>query len=87
MKDAFMPFGAGTRGKQSVPVSGAALTPFFSPVCIGLHLARFEIALGAITFLRAYPTARIAARTTDADMEFENFFLIAPKAHKCLVVL
>lgn len=60
--------------------------PSFPPVCIGLHLARFEIALGAITFFKAYPTARVAPQMTEADMEFENFFLIAPKGHKCLVV-
>jgi cytochrome P450 len=90
MKDAFMPFGAGTRGK---PHHNHALEPAFNKfvlfptVCIGLHLAKFEIALGTISFFEAYPTARVAPQMTDDGMEFENFFLIAPKGHKCLVVL
>jgi hypothetical protein len=66
---------------------GTADNSYAHAVCIGVHLARFEIALGAITFFLAYPNAQVAPETTAADMEFENFFLIAPKSHKCLIKL
>ncbi|KAM0788727.1 hypothetical protein ACM66B_002819 [Microbotryomycetes sp. NB124-2] len=69
MKDAFMPFGGGTR------------------VCLGMHLARFEMLLGLIEFMRAFPEASIDESTTDESMSFENYFLVAPKSHKCLIKL
>merc|ERR1712093_319600 len=70
MKDAYMPFGAGTR------------------VCIGSHLALLEMSMAAAVFFRELgTTARIAPETTAESMRFENYFLIAPKSHKCIIEL
>jgi hypothetical protein len=46
-----------------------------------------ELQVAAFLFFKKFPTMRIAATTSDADMEFENFFLIAPKNHRCEVSL
>ncbi|KAG4429099.1 hypothetical protein IFR05_015425 [Cadophora sp. M221] len=67
MKDAWMPFGGGSR------------------VCIGLHLAQSELSLAAAKFFRECSTAVV--RTRDEDMELENYFLVAPRGHKCEIVL
>lgn len=94
MKDAFMPYGGGTRGKPrcSLLLSSCEwhLTFFILPVsivCIGMHLANLELAFGAATFFREFPTARLANDTNESTMEFQNYFLIAPKSHACLVSL
>lgn len=52
-------------------------------MCIGLHLATMEIGLVTAKFFR--DCADIKVLTVDKDMEFENFFLIAPKGHKCVL--
>ncbi len=49
--------------------------------CLGVHLAYLEMSLGVAKFLRECPTTVIKSK--DEGMEFENYFLIAPKAHKC----
>ncbi|KAH7317824.1 putative cytochrome P450 [Rhexocercosporidium sp. MPI-PUGE-AT-0058] len=67
MKDAWMPFGGGSR------------------VCIGLHLAQAELSLAAAKFFRECPTAVV--RTIDEDMELENYFLVAPRGHRCEILL
>ncbi|EXJ86111.1 hypothetical protein A1O1_06480 [Capronia coronata CBS 617.96] len=67
MKDAFFPFGLGSR------------------VCLGIHLASNELLLGAFVFFKTCPTAVLAESTTDSSMEMENYFLIAPRAHRCEV--
>ena len=69
MKDAFMPFGAGSR------------------ICLGIHLALQELMLGAFVFFKTCATARLAPSTTDSSMDFENYFLIAPRSHKCEILL
>lgn len=69
MKDAFAPFGLGTR------------------ICLGQHLARIELLMGTIEFFKTFPNAYIPTETTDASMEPEIFFLIAPKSHKCVIGL
>jgi cytochrome P450 len=53
--------------------------------CIGLHLASMELRIGAFEFFRRFPSARLAQSTTPESMEMENFFLIAPKSHRCEV--
>ncbi|KAH6691824.1 sterigmatocystin biosynthesis P450 monooxygenase [Leptodontidium sp. MPI-SDFR-AT-0119] len=67
MKDAWLPFGGGSR------------------VCIGLHLAQSELSLAAAKFFKECSTTKV--RTRDEDMELENYFLVAPKGHKCEIVL
>ncbi|KAF5235679.1 hypothetical protein FANTH_11629 [Fusarium anthophilum] len=66
-----------------------ALSPFGagSRVCIGLHLAWMELRLGAALFLRECRGARLGPGMTDEMMEMENHFLIAPKAHTCIIKL
>jgi len=53
--------------------------------CVGIHLARMEIRYAVAFFFRECKGMRLAKRTTPETMEFENFFLIAPKAHACHV--
>jgi len=50
-----------------------------------MHLAYMELRLAFATFFRKLPAAVISPETTDAEMEMENYFLIAPKAHRGLV--
>lgn len=66
----------------------AVFSPFGtgSRVCIGLHLARMEMRLGVCEFFRKIPHARLALSTSDESMEMENFFLIAPRSHKCEIL-
>ncbi|KAH3905734.1 hypothetical protein HBI56_211510 [Parastagonospora nodorum] len=51
--------------------------------CIGIHLARMELRYAVAFFFRECRGIRLAPSTTLESMEFENFFLIAPKAHRC----
>ncbi|KAL3419452.1 cytochrome P450 [Phlyctema vagabunda] len=67
MKDAFMPFGGGSR------------------ICIGLHLAYMELSLATAMFFRTFPSARTLA--SEEEMEFENYFVIAPRSHKCEIII
>ncbi|RDW78462.1 hypothetical protein BP5796_06314 [Coleophoma crateriformis] len=67
MKDAFMPFGGGSR------------------VCIGMHLAYMELSLATAMFFRELPGTKTL--TSESDMEFENYFVIAPKGHTCEITL
>ena len=67
----------------------SALSPFGagSRICIGMHLAWMELRLGAALFFRECRGVRLGDGMTDEMMEMENHFLIAPKAHKCIVKL
>lgn len=67
----------------------AAYAPFGAGTrtCIGVHLARMESRLGAAMFLRECKGARLNESTTLESMDIENFFLIAPKSHRCEIVL
>lgn len=66
-----------------------AYSPFGagSRICIGLHLAWMELRLGAALFFRECGGAKISASMTEEMMEMENHFLIAPKGHRCSIVL
>ncbi|KAJ3553602.1 hypothetical protein NPX13_g10852 [Xylaria arbuscula] len=71
MKDAFMPFGGGSR------------------ICIGLHLAKIELRLGAARFFKTFPNATMSSLEgmTDEDMDPKLYFLINPRGHRCLMEL
>ncbi|KAL1891312.1 hypothetical protein Sste5346_007772 [Sporothrix stenoceras] len=56
-------------------------------VCIGIHLARTELRLALAHFFRECPKAKLASTMTDTEMEMENFFLIAPRGHRCMITL
>ncbi|KAF7197679.1 Cytochrome P450 monooxygenase, partial [Pseudocercospora fuligena] len=58
-----------------------------SRTCLGLHIAYGELRLATAEFFRRCPGSRLAESTTEDVMEFENFFLIAPRGHKCEVVI
>ena len=77
-----MPFGGGSRGTQALPLARILLT---TSVCIGLHLAQSELSLAAAKFFKECSNAIV--RTRDEDMEQENYFLVAPKGHKCEIVI
>lgn len=55
--------------------------------CLGIHLAMMELQVGSATFFKRFPNARVLDDFSDEEMEMENFFLVAPKGHKCLVKL
>lgn len=57
------------------------------PVCLGQHLARLEMLLAAIEFFRAFPKAHLPEETTDESMAFQNYFLVQPQSHRCVVNL
>jgi len=58
-----------------------------SRTCLGIHLARMELRLGAAEFFRQCEDAKLAPSTTADSMEMENFFLIAPQSHRCDVLM
>ncbi|KAE9368985.1 cytochrome P450 [Stipitochalara longipes BDJ] len=58
-----------------------------SRVCLGVHLARMELRIAACLFFRECVGATLADSCTDESMEMENYFLIAPKSHRCEIKL
>lgn len=46
-----------------------------------------ELNLAIAKFLRQCQDAQLDASMKDSDMDFENFFLIAPKSHKCDITI
>ncbi|KAJ5704261.1 hypothetical protein N7493_011399 [Penicillium malachiteum] len=71
------------RWNAPTPEMKDAYSPFLTGprTCLGMHLAMFEITCGIFHFLKKCPTAQIAPSTTDESMEFENYFIMAPKGH------
>ncbi|KAK8017822.1 cytochrome P450 [Apiospora rasikravindrae] len=69
MKDAFLPYGLGTRS------------------CVGMHLANMELRISAVRFFKVFPSIVMSSAEgmSDDDMEMMNFFLVAPKGHRCLI--
>jgi cytochrome P450 len=86
MKDASLPFGGGSRSKFYERLCVLSLLTI-SIVCIGLHLARIELRLGAALFFRRFPRARPSNKEgmTEEDMVMKAFFLMAPQGHRCLI--
>ncbi|KAI1819802.1 cytochrome P450 [Xylaria intraflava] len=80
-----------SRWENPTPVMKEVLIPFGggSRICIGLHLAKIELRLGAARFFRAFPNARVSMREgmSDKDMVPELFFLAGPQTHRCLIEL
>ncbi|KAI2613414.1 cytochrome P450 [Hypoxylon sp. NC1633] len=58
-----------------------------SRVCIGIHLARMELRLGAARFFKTFPNAKVSSKEgfCDEDMEPEMYFLLSPKSKRCLI--
>ncbi|KAF1944094.1 cytochrome P450 [Clathrospora elynae] len=75
----------GTIAEAQSPAAKLAFHPFGvgARSCIGIHLARMELRYAVAFFFRECQGIHLAAKTTPESMEFENFFLIAPKAHRC----
>jgi len=46
-----------------------------------------ELRLAFVTFFRELPAAVVAPETTNEEMEMEDYFLIAPKARRCLIAV
>jgi cytochrome P450 len=75
--------------------SAEALTPdaklAFHPFGVGarscVHLAKMELRYATAFFFRECKGIKLGARTTPETMEFENFFLVTPKSHRCEVTL
>lgn len=66
-----------------------AFVPFGygSRSCIGVQLAWMELRLGAALFFRECRGARVAANTTDADMEQKMEFVQKPIGAHCEITL
>ena len=56
-------------------------------MCLSIHLAYVELWLANAEFFRQCEGAEFAPETTEASMEMENFFLVTPCGHQCVVVL
>lgn len=80
--------GSGKGGKVSAAAK-AIFNPFGSGSrgCLGQHIAYSELRLATAEFFRRCPAARLAPSTTPESMQMENFFLIAPKAHRCEIII
>ncbi|KAL7271727.1 hypothetical protein RUND412_005495 [Rhizina undulata] len=73
------------RWLEPTPEMNQAFMPFGggSRVCLGKHLAQTEVRLGLSHLFLRVPNLKLAPSCTEESMDIEEFFLIAPKAHKC----
>lgn len=88
MKELFFAWGGGSRSKYWVAKYLNMLTTVLK-VCLGMHLARLELRLGAYQFFKAFPTACVSTLEgmSDEDMEQKIYFLMQPKGKRCLINL
>ncbi|KAL4863803.1 hypothetical protein BDV12DRAFT_206172 [Aspergillus spectabilis] len=65
-----------------------AFSPFGAGAraCLGIHLAYMELRLSVAEFFRMCCGVKLAGSVTRESMEFENYFLIAPRGHRCEVI-
>ncbi|KAF2238297.1 cytochrome P450 [Viridothelium virens] len=56
-------------------------------ICLGIHIAKMELRLATVLFFRRNKGAKVSPSTTPESMEFQNYFLIAPISHRCMIQL
>ncbi|KAL3462838.1 cytochrome P450 [Aspergillus heterothallicus] len=82
----------GKDGEESAERMASQAQAAFSPfgagarICLGIHLAYMELRLAAAEFFRECRGVRLAPSATWESMEPENYFLIAPRGHKCEIM-
>ncbi|KAF3807810.1 putative sterigmatocystin biosynthesis P450 monooxygenase [Colletotrichum gloeosporioides] len=71
------------------PLQKSTFCPFGAGtrVCVGLHLARMELRMGAALLFRKCTGLKLSASMKESMMDMENFFIIAPVGHQCDVTL
>jgi cytochrome P450 len=77
---------------SKIPLSDEAKAAFVpwggaSRYCLGIHLAWMEMRLATAIFFRECEDVRVAEQMTEKEMEFENYFLIKPQGHRCVLNL
>jgi cytochrome P450 len=75
--------------KEASDHARMALSPFGagSRSCLGIHISYMELRLGTAEFFRRCEDVRLAPSVTDESMRPEHYFLIAPSAHKCEILM
>ncbi|KAK4966967.1 hypothetical protein LTR28_003222, partial [Elasticomyces elasticus] len=76
-------------GKEMPQAAKTAFHPFGAGarICAGIHLARMELRHAVAEFFRECRGIELCKSVTPESMEIINFFLIAPKGHKCEITL